>query len=778
MKKWYKNKILWIIISVIVLIGVAAVIYFCLRETPQEEPALVYDDPVKSFMSAYSETDDSDYDGLLNDEEKQLKTNLFNADTDSDGLGDYYEAKISLTNPLKADTDRDGLNDYVEIHAGLNPNDKMSDGTTPDAERKYSETYTSGKISIEFQGDANIYRVYCAPFEVSGVSKTPGVVSDITEIFIQDKLPATEYTFRYTSSDVRKKGIIEQDLAVYRFTKEGEFEKVQGSTVDIDNNVVYCTLTSSGKYLVCDSRISHQHRVAVMLLIDNSGSMYPEEMCATSPGNDVEFKRLDMAKSIIENISQNTIYGLAKFTKTYTKMNDIGSDKKDLFAQIDSIRTGEEEFNGTFIATSIVNACQEFTTDFNMDRKFIIILTDGATTEGSGLSGWLAPDEHDAIKECNDSNVSVITIALGTETDDEYLQAIANGTGGAYLYANNADALEDLYDVIFKTLLYSTEDVNGDDIVDSYIAADSGFDLERNAFAFDNIALLSPTGGEQNGVCYGMAILAQGVYRRISLGAGDACVGADADKYVFPAYNISNQLDAINNLCELKCEIAQKWTAIHDVETKDRYYNDNGVLRYKPELIAKYADDYLTIQVRNSSGQFGAGAYTQSEMLYINLYGYLDAETQRDDMEIIKALYWLWGSQSGVTDGKGRFGVDTFNMSTDWSDTATESEFDILIDKIKGGIPLVVGFNSLSGGHAVNATRLLRDINNPLVYYLECYDNNDNSAPYFFKIEKSDIDFWTSTTVSNWGENYCYRTYLKGTGGWQTVSLYFTAIAQ
>ena len=171
--------------------------------------------------------------------------------------------------------------------------------------------------------------------------------------------------------------------------------------------------------------------------------------------------------------------------------------------------------------------------------------------------------------------------------------------------------------------------------------------------------------------------------------------------------------------------------------------------------------------------------YLKGDYEFIDAYQkYLDAETQRDDMEIIKALYWLWGSQSGVTDGKGRFGVDTFNMSTDWSDTATESEFDILIDKIKGGIPLVVGFNSLSGGHAVNATRLLRDINNPLVYYLECYDNNDNSAPYFFKIEKSDIDFWTSTTVSNWGENYCYRTYLKGTGGWQTVSLYFTAITQ
>ena len=59
---------------------------------------------------------DSDCDGLTDDEERMLGTDPYNPDTDGDGLTDYQEVRIYFTNPLNLDTDGDGINDFDEIH--------------------------------------------------------------------------------------------------------------------------------------------------------------------------------------------------------------------------------------------------------------------------------------------------------------------------------------------------------------------------------------------------------------------------------------------------------------------------------------------------------------------------------------------------------------------------------------------------------------------------------------------------------------------------------------
>lgn len=72
---------------------------------------------------------DSDGDGLLNKEEKQLGTDPKKADTDGDGLGDGAEVKTHFTSPLKPDTDGDGLDDGVEVSAlRTNPIKADTDG--------------------------------------------------------------------------------------------------------------------------------------------------------------------------------------------------------------------------------------------------------------------------------------------------------------------------------------------------------------------------------------------------------------------------------------------------------------------------------------------------------------------------------------------------------------------------------------------------------------------------------------------------------------------------
>lgn len=69
----------------------------------------------------FGEAVDSDKDGLDDVREKELGSNLFNADTDADGLSDGDEVIIWKTDPLNPDTDGDSYKDGDEVRNGYNP---------------------------------------------------------------------------------------------------------------------------------------------------------------------------------------------------------------------------------------------------------------------------------------------------------------------------------------------------------------------------------------------------------------------------------------------------------------------------------------------------------------------------------------------------------------------------------------------------------------------------------------------------------------------------------
>jgi len=66
---------------------------------------------------------DTDGDGLTDEQEIVLGTNIQSTDSDNDGLFDFEEVKIYKTDPLNADTDADGYKDGEEVRAGYNPKD-------------------------------------------------------------------------------------------------------------------------------------------------------------------------------------------------------------------------------------------------------------------------------------------------------------------------------------------------------------------------------------------------------------------------------------------------------------------------------------------------------------------------------------------------------------------------------------------------------------------------------------------------------------------------------
>ena len=67
------------------------------------------------------ETIDQDGDGLTDDEENSLGTDIAKADSDADHLFDFEEVNIYQTDPMNKDTDSDGLTDGEEVLRRLNP---------------------------------------------------------------------------------------------------------------------------------------------------------------------------------------------------------------------------------------------------------------------------------------------------------------------------------------------------------------------------------------------------------------------------------------------------------------------------------------------------------------------------------------------------------------------------------------------------------------------------------------------------------------------------------
>ena len=65
---------------------------------------------------------DTDGDGISDQEEISLGTNINSVDTDNDGLFDREEVYVYKTDPINEDTDGDGFLDGAEVQDGYNPN--------------------------------------------------------------------------------------------------------------------------------------------------------------------------------------------------------------------------------------------------------------------------------------------------------------------------------------------------------------------------------------------------------------------------------------------------------------------------------------------------------------------------------------------------------------------------------------------------------------------------------------------------------------------------------
>lgn len=673
----------------------------------------------------YDENTDSDGDGL-NDHAEHYKygTDIFVSDTDGDGLSDTRESELQ-TDPLKQDTDGDGIGDCTELRAGTDPLKK-------DNNTKCERTLTSddGTASFALNGNAAIFDATLNIFASAGLSNVPGVISDAYWVHSPDD---SEGTLTLTVPSAKA------DVSIYKLQNDTSFTKVKTNVAEKGGDIVLTASVKNGKYIVgacsaLDDLKGSTDNIDVFLLIDDSGSMYDERM-GVGKGSDPACKRIDMCKQLIENAPESIRFGLATFTADYMEKSDLTDDRTLIMTELDAIKNlsyeeKDGQFTGTFIATSLYNALDNFSADSSR-RQVVVLLTDGATTEGTNLWAELFRDVkglNETIERANDKKVSVITVALGRDVDVEYLSAIQKLTSGAYIHANSADAMDDLYAAILNAVNYNFTDLNGDGENDSVLIADSGFLPEEDGFSFCNL-FAEANDIYSAGLCFGMSTFSSLYYQ------GE--LPASLDDMTVTEWQMWWARYIADVLTDRDITVPERVTGYDESTFETAGFavdEDTGYIDASTPLYTWTADE-LAKCAEYFQWEFDSAMYDES-------YRYTeDALTLIDELEVVEVVSHTMGEDAfdmplynadietdsaSIQKGSALLKVLTRLHHVQFAEDLLENvtydfvdHYEVITNQLSSGVPLVMRW----GDHAVTLCNIQQDINDPCVYVLNVYDN-------------------------------------------------------
>ncbi len=202
--------------------------------------------------------------------------------------------------------------------------------------------------------------------------------------------------------------------------------------------------------------------IDIVLVVDTSGSMQALDLDANRPIQSRR-NRLEVVKTVVDHFvkkRENDQIGLVVFGNEAFTQCPLTLDHGIVASFLERIEigmAGEQTAIGSALGTAIKRLKES-----QADSKVVILLTDGRNNAGS-----LSPRK--AAEVAKTFGVKVYTIGAGTrgkapfvvdtvfgqrvvyqdvEIDDATLQEVAERTGGAYFRAEDASALETIYDQI------------------------------------------------------------------------------------------------------------------------------------------------------------------------------------------------------------------------------------------------------------------------------------------------------------------------------------------
>lgn len=246
----------------------------------------------------------------------------------------------------------------------------------------------------------------------------------------------------------------------------------------------------------------------IMLLIDNSGSMRDK---ADSADLQTKLEAVKHAAKLFTDKfagSTNTRIGLVVFADTQTYANSpvtaaLTNDFAAIKSSIDSINT--TSISGTCLECGLHKANGELAAHGRPSaKKVFVLLTDGlanatidqqyvsSTNPGQQAAEEKAMDE--ARNIYNQSRVSIYSIGIGADVNNNFLQLMANETGAKYYFAPSSTDLDEIYTDISRLTLYGSvtgmvyNDANRNKTFDSNEQKLSGWTIKLKNQSGDVIA--------------------------------------------------------------------------------------------------------------------------------------------------------------------------------------------------------------------------------------------------------------------------------------------------
>jgi len=201
--------------------------------------------------------------------------------------------------------------------------------------------------------------------------------------------------------------------------------------------------------------------VTFLMVVDNSGSMHlgidgerevPEEE-----------QRIMHAKDALRGFlreidSPQDRVGIASFNTFFTSHTEPTSDVAQAERLLEEIERPEPREAYTELYAALIEAAAE-ARDLR-GRRVIILLADGANYPFARYSGESHPEYGDhifghdeAIDALHEEELTVHAVHFGSDQFDQYLERIADETGGLFYNARTGDDLSEAYDDIRRRVL-------------------------------------------------------------------------------------------------------------------------------------------------------------------------------------------------------------------------------------------------------------------------------------------------------------------------------------
>ena len=410
--------------------------------------------------------EDTDKDGLTDgDEVNVYHSDPLKYDTDGDTLCDGDDVALGF-DPTLPDTDFNGILDCDEkISQTLIIN--VDDDNNP-----------IESVSVSFTGTGNI-NSNTSIIDIMNkdmmCSNVAGLIGSPYDINSTSDFDNAEISFKIRTDKLN--GTSFDNLAILWYDEENHKFVIVDSILNSANNTVSATVPHFSKYMIIDKAAWYavwehdlydaQYKlINAVLAIDCSGSMEDNDpiqvIPPSTPPYEVTYKseRSTAAKGFIDTLKESDKAAIAGFSNTATWLcGNLTSNKETLKASLDNLyQQGSTNFNP--VLSEAINKLTSATDD---SLKIIILMSDGGM-----LDDLDEPLNESLLTEAKKNGIKIYTIGLGAEADENILKHMAEATNGEYYRAATSSELSGLYEKLGVEKDFDLTDTDGDGLADVF----------------------------------------------------------------------------------------------------------------------------------------------------------------------------------------------------------------------------------------------------------------------------------------------------------------------